>query len=351
MSFRLVALAGVAVLAACDLPTQLPRWDTEWDVVPLRDTVATADLLPDHVRLADGGFAIDSFSVTSRVRLSDVCELCTCFDGPVPPLTISPHEWAVRLPPGLVEAEMEGGTARIVLHNEVGFDLLDDGRGGRGWVEVELLDRFAGETLQVVRVDRPFPPGDSLTLDFELGGRRLHGGLVARVSGRTPGSGCRSVTPGEETGFRARVELRDVRASHVDVLLSDAQVSVRDRSFAMPDAIAARLRAGDADVVVEVELASSVSVAVEVGLSVARSAETLFTGAAALHTPLLLPPGALAVPSRVSKRYVLTLAGLQEAERLHVASHNRITGSRRVRLTGGEALAYRVRLLARVPVR
>ena len=352
MRLGTLALAGAALVAACDLlPTELPRWETEWDVVPVRDTVATGDLLPDHVRLADPGFAIDSFAATSRVRLADVCELCTCFEGPVPPLEITPQEWPVRLPPGLVEADMERGTARLVLHNEIGFDLLDDGAGGRGWVEVELLDRTTGESLQVERVSRPFPPGDSLVLSFELGGRRLHSGLAARVSGRTPGSGCRSVTPGEDTGFRARVELRDVRARHVDVLLSDAAVSLRDRSFAMPGALADRLRAGDADAVVEVELVSSVPAAVEAGLSVARSAEALFTGEAALHTPLLLPGGLPGGPARVARRYVLDLAMLEGAERLHVAAHNRVSGPRLVRLSGGEALSYRVRLLAKVPVR
>lgn len=350
MRTLLLALAGAVLVAACDLPT-LPRWDTHWEVVPVRDTVATADLLPAHVRLAGEVFVIDSFAVTSRVQLADVCELCTCFDGPVPPLEIAPHEWPVRLPPGLAEAALERGLARLVLHNEVGFDLLDDGEGGRGHLQIALLDRLSGVALEVARVERPFPPGDSLVLDFDLAGRRLHGQLSVRVSGRTPGSGCRPLVPGESAGFRARVELLDVRARHVDVVLSDAAVAVPDRSFALPGAVAARLRSGDAEVIVEVELTSSVPAALEANLSVARSPATLFTADAALHTPLLLPAGAPGAEARVSGRFVLGLAELEGADRLHVASHNRVTGARRVRLSGGEALAYRVRLLARLPVR
>ena len=196
---------------------------------------------------------------------------------------------------------------------------------------------------------RSFPSGDSLTMAFDLGGRRLQGGLVARVSGRTPGT-CRSVHLEPDAGVRARVDLVGVEASSVDVILSDAAVSPRDASFEVPQALADRLSRGDARAVVDVELVSTLPTSLEAGLSVAAAPEALFTGSAALDTPMPVAAGAPGTPVRSGGRYVLDLAAVQGATRLWVAAHDRITGERRIRVTGQESLAFRVRLLATVPV-
>jgi hypothetical protein len=82
-------------------------------MVAVEKNVRTADLLPDGVRIDPRGFVIDSFSATSSIRLGDVCELCTCFDGPIPELEFSEHEWPLRLPSGMTRRR--------------------SCRGGRGW--------------------------------------------------------------------------------------------------------------------------------------------------------------------------------------------------------------------------
>ena len=162
MSFPKLALTLLATCAAgCDVPTSLPRWTTDWEVVAVDKNVSTADLLPAGVRAGPGGFAIDSFGVTTSIRLGEVCELCTCFDGPIPDLDITPHDWPVQLPPGLTEAQVLEGTARLVLVNEIGFDPLDDGRGGKGWLDVVLTDRFTGADLESLSLSGTFPPGES----------------------------------------------------------------------------------------------------------------------------------------------------------------------------------------------
>ena len=338
-----------AGLAGCDLPTSLPRWTTDWEVVAVDQQVTMAQLLPSGVRKDPGGFAIDSFGVVSSVRLGEVCELCTCFDGPIPGLDITAHDWPVRLPGGVIEAQLTSGKARLVLVNEIGFDPLDDGVGGKGNFDVTLLDRYTGAVHDHLAITGKLPPGDSLAIEFDLAGRRVYSGLVARVSGRTAGSGGCPVKLDEHSGFRAHVDLLRVVASTVDVLLTDAQLALEPRSIELPSWLAQRLRPGDARVSLDVELNSRVPTAAEVDLSVAAGPDQLFTKAAALETPFLLPmsTGSAAVDAR--GLFLLQLDGVPSASRLHFAARTHITGASTVRFTGNESLRYRLTMRAEVP--
>jgi hypothetical protein len=338
------------VAVACDIPTQLPRYDTQWDLVAVRDTIATADLLPEHLRVGTNGFVIDSFSAEGEVRLRDVCELCTCFQGPIPSFQISPHDWPVPLPAGVLSAKLESGRAHVVIHNQVGFDILDDGDGTTGFLLVDLMDTYEQASLRQVVLTESFPAGDSLELSFDLSGIALSRFLVARVSGFMPGTTC-PVTLSPESGFRARVELEDVVASAVEVFVSDAALHIPERDFALPAAVAKRLRSGEANLVVEVEVDTRLPADVEIGVSAAGRREDLFTQRAALYTPLLIPGGAPAAPGAVRKLYVVQVDPLHEADRLFFDTRNRFLVPRPMVLRGGESVSYQVRLKAQVPSR
>jgi hypothetical protein len=348
-----LVVSGLLV-SACDLPTDLPRFDTRWETVLLRDSVATGELLPDNVRLhPDGGFVVDSFSVVSEIRLQDVCELCTCFEGPIPALEITPYDWRFQLPPRVLEVPVERGTAEVTLHNETGFDVLDDGEGNRGWLDIQLVDTRSEDALDSVRIDTSLPHGDSTSVTFDLEDVVLGSQLVARVSGRTPGSGCDTVDLDLESGFRTEVRLRDLRAPSVRVVISDADLAVPPRTVELPEAVADRLRPGEAEVGLEVEVEPRLPVSSELTLSVARDAPLLFTDSAALYTPLVLPaatPGAGEAPV-IRKTFLLDLEGLEAAERLIVDTRSRILDNRIVTLEGGESVRYLVRVLAELPVR
>jgi hypothetical protein len=345
-----LALLPLAVaLGACDFPTELPRYDTRWDVVAVRDSIATADLLPEHLRVSPEGFVIDSFAVDSEVRLRDVCELCTCFQGPIPAFEITPHDWAVPLPAGVISAKLERGTARVVIHNQVGFDVLYDGDGVQGFLLVDLVDSRQDSLFQRLVVAHPFPPGDSLALSFDLAGVALSSTLVARVSGYIPGSTCPNLTLTPESGFRTRVELEDVLASSVEVWVSEAALKLPERSFALPALVARRLRSGDAELTVEVEVGTRLPADVEIGMSAAGRREDLFTERAALYTPLLIPSGAPAAPAAVRKLYVVRMDPLHQSDSLFLHTRNRFLAPRPIVLRGGEAVSYRIRLRAELP--
>jgi len=345
----LCLLVAVA-LPACDLPTQFPRYDTSWDVVVIRDSISTDDLLPDDLRTAPEGFVIDRYSVEGEVLLGDVCELCTCFQGPIPPLEIAPHDWRVPLPPGLISATLESGSARVTVFNQVGFDILDDGAGGRGFLAVDLTDTRDGRVLAQAVVAQSFPPGDSVRLSFDLSGMVLSPYLVARIRGFMPGSACR-VELTAESGFRARVELDRVVASSVEVWVSDQALRLPERSFGLPSFVSSRLRPGEATLTLEVEVETRLPADVEIGVSAAGRRQDLFTGQAALYTPLVIPEGTPQLARSVRRLYVVRLDPLHDADRLYVDTRNRFLGSKPMVLRGGESVSYRVRLRAEVPSR
>lgn len=347
---RTLLLVASLAASGCDLPTELPLWETEWDAVVVSDTVRTADLLPEQMSVVPDGFLLERFTSESEVTLEEVCALCTCFEGPIPPLAIAEHDWPLELPPGLVSARLRRGTADVVIHNEVGFDVLDDGEGLRGFLLVELTDRFTGEVSESVRVDGSFPARDSLRLSFDLTGLELSNRLVARVSGETPGSGCDDVELGPESGFRTRVTLRGILADSVRVIVSDADLSFPDREYELPGWLVDRLRPGDAELTLDVEVDTGLPTDFELELSAAASATDLFTGRAALFTPVVLPSGD-PEPRFVRESFLLDLGALRDAEHLFVASKSRILGSRIVLLDGGESVGYAARLRARIPTR
>jgi hypothetical protein len=344
-------LTTLVAIAGCDLPTQLPRYDTEWELVAIRDTIATADLLPQHLRVVGGRFVIDSFSVEGDVRLGDVCELCTCFEGPVPPMVIAPHDRKVELPPGVISARLERGRANIIIHNNVGFDVLDDGDGGHGFLGVDLTDLRDDRVLGQVFLAESFPAGDSLVLSFDLAGLELNQYLAARVHGFMPGSGCQEVELTPESGFRTRVELTDVVARSVEVWVTDYALRLAERNLSLPSLVASRLRSGEADLTVEVDIETRLPANVEIGVSAAGRREDLFSERAALYTPLVIPEGAPEDPRAVKKLYVVQLDPLSGAEKLFLDTRNRFLTPRPMVLQGGESVSYQVRLRARVPSR
>ncbi len=348
---RSLLLLAVAASGGCDIPTSVPVWDTEWEVLLARDSVPVGDVLPPEVRIAPEGFRVASFETRDSVRLDEVCELCTCFDGPIPELSLEARDYAFELPDRLLEAPIDRGTAVLELTNGLGFDLLDDGLGGRGFIRADLVDGRTGSTLVTRTWAEGFPDGSTVALDFPLDGILLHRSIVARVTGTTPGSRCDDLALDPSDGLDVRVELRDVEAGSARILLNEADLAPPIRRAALPDAIADRLRPGEADLVVALDVSSSLGLAVDLELSVAASAGELHAPGAALTTPVRIDAGGIAQPTRLARDYVVDPRLLVGRDSLIVSGRTSLTQGRVVTVTGSEVLRYDVRLRARVPSR
>ena len=351
---RIAALLTLLVgLAGCDLvPTELPRYDTVWEVTMVRDSVRTVDLLPDEMSVDERGFVLDGWTFDRSVRLDEVCELCTCFEGPIPELELEPTDWRVQLPGGLYSATLDGGTARLALTNRMGFDLLLSGAGRRGVLRVELVDvGFGGGVIATRESTASFPTDSTLTVEFDLAGVRLTPNLVARISGTTPGSTCENLSLDPQDGLEAFVELEDVVTRSAQVILQDADLRIDPATLDVPDFVADRLRPGDAELVTEVRVSSSLPAAVELRVSVAKDRTLLQSEDAALTTPIDLAASVGGAPVRFARSFVLDVGDLADLDELHFESLNRVVGNPIVTLTGGEVVTWEVALRASLPSR
>lgn len=327
-------------------------WETSWTLLGAADTVTTAELLPEGVTLDEpDGFRVEPTSSSRSVILGDVCPICTCFEGPIPRITLEPQEFSVPLPGRLTRAALRRGRARVVLHNEIPFDLLDDGQGNTGFLTIRLMDRFSRATLDSLELRGSLPPGDSTTVSFDLSELELTRSLVARVEGVTPGSPCDTISLDPEDGIRSRVFLEEVEASDVSVLVSDESLGLSSRSLELPGAMDRRLRPGEARILLEIRVESTVGLGIEILLSVAGRRDDLFGSGAALVTPILVPPASGSEPVLVKKLFNLDLSRIQGADSVFIDTRNRVDGSRNTLIRGGEAVRYDATLHADLPSR
>jgi len=348
-----LALPLVLLLAGsgCDLPTAVPAWDTEWELLLARDSVPVRDVVPPEVELVPDGFRVSRFVTRDSVRLEEVCELCTCFDGPIPQLTLEPQDYRFDLPNRLLEAPLSSGTAVLELTNGLGFDLLDDGFGNLGFVRADLVDQRTGDTLVTRVYGDAFPDQATVALTFPLDGVLLSRSIVARVTGITPGSQCDDLSLDPTDGLDVRVELRDIEAPSARILLNEADLAPPVRRAALPDFIASRLRPDASDIVVALTASSSLGLPVDLELSMAGASEDLYRAAAALTTPVRIAPGAPDDPTELRREYIVDPAVLQGRDSVVVAGRTSLSQGRSVIVRGPEVLTYEVRLRARVPSR
>ncbi len=335
--------------SACDIPLGAPEWTADWAFTAVADTLDAGDLLPSGVRALPDGFAVDSLLLSNDVRIGDICELCTCFSGPIPPVSLTPQDYQIPLPAGLIGAGLRRGRARIVLTNELPFDLLDDGQGHRGNITVELTNTLTNQVVERVEINDPFPPGTSLTLEFDLAGLELNRQLIARVQGSTPGSGCDSISVSPDDGIRADVSIFGAEAEWVQIVLSDAVLDLEPREIEIPRFIADRLRPGDARIVLDTRVANGTGATAEIIVSAAVAREDLFSERAALFTPIPIPMGTATQPAIVERLFVLDLESVAHQRLLYLETASRVVGNRIVRLEGDEFVAYTVTLKAQIP--
>jgi hypothetical protein len=167
----LVTIASVLSLAACDVPTGMPHWDTTW-ALPIETLELTAeDLLPADVMLTPdrSAFELQVAGTEFQKGLSEFCSACRLLDGLHAPKPAFKAELTstISLPADLVSAQVTGGSVRIELFHDFGFDPIRPSAAARGSIEVLLTS--GNDTLAAGVIDgvvEPFPSGDRKVLQL-----------------------------------------------------------------------------------------------------------------------------------------------------------------------------------------
>lgn len=167
-SIGLLALVG---LAACEIPTELPRWHQTWVAPGETIEVSAAELIDDVDLNADStAFVTETPSVSVRFSLADLCgSACSLLDGrtaPKPAFTDTLNA-TVDLPTDMTSATLAGGSLDATVAHDFNFDPLrpsSDPTGPRGYMVVRVTSN--GNVVAYDSIsghDTPFPEGSSIT--------------------------------------------------------------------------------------------------------------------------------------------------------------------------------------------
>ncbi|HET9982469.1 MAG TPA: hypothetical protein VFQ38_02730 [Longimicrobiales bacterium] len=224
-------LAPLALLAACDLPTDLPHWDTTWVVPGKGASFPVAQLLPSGVRaMPDGSaFQLDIAPTTFSTSLGEMCgSACPPVNGavvPKPAFTATLGS-SLALPAGVASATVVGGTVVVNATNGFSFDPLRPGGGAFG--TMTLTVSAGGAVLASTTVDgatTPFPAGSTLSRTLPLASAAVTGAMSVRLVLTSPAGGLATMNTSDRL---------TVSASAQGVRLGDARVDVGGRPVSVP---------------------------------------------------------------------------------------------------------------------
>jgi hypothetical protein len=185
---RGVLLIPLLLATACDVPTEMPWWETRW-LLPGEDTrVDTNAFLPSGVTVSDDRsvFLVDLEGFLEARTLGELCPLCVPLDGqtaPKPPFE-SDITVLAPIPAEMEEALLEDGTLRLEVDNGLNFDPIRPGPDP-GSLEVLVWDgsnggRLLADTLISGAVDS-IPPGTRKVVELALGPGLLLDGLFMEL--------------------------------------------------------------------------------------------------------------------------------------------------------------------------
>ncbi len=224
----LLPLALLA-LAACDFPTALPKWDTQW-LVPVQNTTVGADhLLPGGVSLADNtAFAVSVAPATLSRSLGEMCgSACTAVSGlmvPKPAFTSTLVD-TLRFPPEATSATLGSGVVTLAVTNGFGFDPLRPGATSRGTLTVTLT---SGSTslgaLSLSGDSVALPPGSTLTRDVVLTAGAVSNQILAQMTLVSPAGDPVRIDPTERVSLTATPQ--QLRLTDVSVAVTQKQVAI-----------------------------------------------------------------------------------------------------------------------------
>lgn len=240
-----LAVPLISLLAACDFPTELPKWDTTWVVPGESTTISVSSLLPSSITTSGNNFVLSLQPATFTQTLGQMCGgTCTALNGftvPKPAFTTS-FSSSISLPSDVVSAQVTGGQVRVVLSNNLGFDPIRPSAIARGHVVVTAT---AGSTVlardSIAGESTAFTSGSTLTRTLTLGAATVSGPITIGIKVSSPEgdpvtintNNSLSVTATPQTisvsQANVRVTNRAITGASVELDLADVDEEVTSR--------------------------------------------------------------------------------------------------------------------------
>jgi hypothetical protein len=230
----LAIAAGALSLAACEVATAVPNWDTTWAVPAEALELAVASLLPGEVTVTPDGKALELEIDGVRIeeRLGDLCIGCQALNGqtvPKPPF-FSLLESGISLPTDVLSASVIGGQVLIELYHDFGFDPIRPGALAYGSIRVALTS--AGDTLAAGTIageDEAFPSGTLKRLSLPFRNAELSNAVELSVIIDSPAGDAVQIDTSRR--FELTVAPSVIRISEVEVRVQNQEVDLAESSI------------------------------------------------------------------------------------------------------------------------
>ncbi len=237
---KFAVLAAVMALGACEYPTSLPIFETEW-VVPAEETrFGVAELLPGEVTLEPdlSAFIVDFDPVSFSTSLGAICAACAAADGfTVPkPAFVGDVESDIDFPAEVSAVTILDGSIYVEVTNGLNFDPIRPQAGSFGSIEIEITDSADGDvvgTLVIDGTDTAFPETSTLARSVPLQAAVVDGGLHARVRIDSPTGD--PVTVDSSLPISVLATALDVRVESVDIDVGGRSVTLDPTSLDLED--------------------------------------------------------------------------------------------------------------------
>jgi hypothetical protein len=163
--------------AACDFPTEPPRYEQTWVVPVERITIGVAELLPAGIDLSadSAAFVTETPEASIAVSLAEACGtpcvLASGLEAPKPAFRDTLRA-TITLPADLVSAALTGGALDATLAHDFSFDPLRPGAdpdAPRGHIVIRVTS--GGNTVafdSIDGADRAFPAGVDLVPSLDV---------------------------------------------------------------------------------------------------------------------------------------------------------------------------------------
>lgn len=137
-SFQLATACSAVLLAACDVPTDVPKWDMTWSVPSKSTSIGVTSMLPSGVSAQGNSFYVNMNGISIMRSLGQDCSACQAADGltiPKPAFT-GTGTGTVTLPSNVLSAALSGSTLSVAIQHTFGFDPLRPSATATGWIRM-----------------------------------------------------------------------------------------------------------------------------------------------------------------------------------------------------------------------
>jgi hypothetical protein len=138
-----LAAVALGLLAACDVPTSAPKWDTSWQVPVSEDSVTIGQLLPGGVTTTGVLFNVAVGRDSVKASLGTMCPTCGAAHGTTAALPAINYTLFIEdsVPQNVVQVTPAAGTSYAYqIVNNLPFDPLRPQAGVFGTLIIGLVD-------------------------------------------------------------------------------------------------------------------------------------------------------------------------------------------------------------------